>query len=1590
MLKRVLKIIRNTVIIITGLLLLLMLLVNLTPVQNFLARRATAILAHKLKTKVEIRHIRIDFLNHVLLQGLYIQDRAGDTLLYAGEARVRITDWFFLKKERPVIKYIGLHRTYGHLYRTASSDQWNYQFIIDAFDSGPKSTNQKQNDFELDLKKLDVSDTRFHMDDAWTGSDFDIDIGKVVINADDVDLKKKEAVIGKIAIEGVSVSIKDYDGGRPSRPKKVNNTMIDTTAFNTEGWLFSVQQLSLKDCGFQLNSSGRKPDEGEFDPEHIGISAIQIEAKDIAIVQDTIKGRINLLAAKERSGLQVKKMSADVTVSPNASVCDHLYLETNNSRLQHYYAMHYTRFPDFTEYVDKVIMSAELTNSHVDSRDIAYFAPVLRKYPTIIEVSGKIAGTVDSLNGANLAVTDGNTYIRGDITMLGLPDINTTFIRYQNGEIFTTNGYVFRYAPQLKNDPNIDLQQLTYAYYNGDFVGYIDNFAANGILKTNLGTIQSDIKLNIPDMNAKGAVYSGTLASSGFNIGALLRQPLLGNIALHANVSGKAFDPHAASVTINGKIDRMDLNGYSYKNINAEGVLAHKKFEGQVLVDDPNLALAFYGSIDFSQPQLHINATANLLQSDLQALHLTKDSILATADFDLNYIGNNIDDFSGYAKLYNINLIRNQHRLDIDSVYLNSAMEDGQKLLTVQSNDVEARIKGDYQLTNLPYSVQYYISGYLPNYIKAPVKNAPPQNLTFTVITKNIDSLLGVLTPKIRGFNNSQLTGTLNTSLQQLSLKGRVPYGYISGIHINDLNLNANGNFNQLALNAEIDKVTLGNNMLSASMSVGTQLGNDSLSFNISTTSDDAIGTANINGNAFARGDSLFLKLQPSEFYLNQNRWEIPSGNYFVFSGNYLLIKNLYLNSGLQQIAVATENESTTQSLNIDVKELDLFLLGNLAGLASYQPDGRINGGIKIDHLFSGLELRSNLIATNVKLGSDTIGTINLSGNYNERRKIITLDPQSGIFNGRATIRTAGSMSFDSTNRQLLHGYIQFSNAELVWLSPFVTGFLSNMKGTVDGTINIDGSALHPDVNGSLALNNAGTKIDLTGTYYTIPAATISIDNENIDFGKTILNDVYGNTATLTGGIKHERFRNMRFNRVQVTSPQFEVLNLKDYENNTFYGNLIANVASLTLSGTFDDIRMNIRAAPAARSHIYIPVKSTSDINSYSYVSFKSYGTEQVIKTQSKNKFSLTLTGDMNPLAEITLVLDPSTGDMINARGNGNITLNIPAGDDIKMYGNYDIDEGDYTFTFRQLYFKRNFIINSGSRIAFNGPINNTSLSINAVYTTKARLIDLLLDKEKSIIPDNELRDAKTAQNVNVLLYMTGSLSEPKLTFSIDLPEKRSEGTLAYQKLKRLNQSDRELFDQVASLLLINTFIPPEGVTGSTALSGGINNISEILSTTASSQLTNVVNKLLGDPNLAVELKYKNYNLSDPSIYGGINRNEVSVNVRKTLFKDRLIVELGSAYDWGRPTSASNSSSNLNLAGDFRVQYLLSEDGRVRLNAFRTSNFDVLINDNVYRGGVGISYRKTFNNFYELFHKKQMRRRPEEVQNDSTQVKGTL
>lgn len=1563
----------------TGFIILLVILVNLTPVQNFLAQKAVSYLSGKLGTRVSLKHVRINLLNSATLEGLYIADQHQDTLLYAGEAELKITDWFFLKKN-PVISYVGLKNAYINLHRKRGSDQWNYQFVIDAFASGtPTPEKKNQGKLDMDLRDVTLQAVRFHMVDEWTGSDMIGEARAFDIHARKIDFNKKIIDIRSVSGKEVLFGLRDYKGGRPPSKKTQSIPVVDTTAFNSGLWKVSLDQLVLEQSRFFLEDPETKAPAGFFDATHMDVIGIDFDVRNISITGDTLKADLHMLRGKERCGLVINKMAAKVSVTPNISECKDLILETANSHLGNYYAMRYKRFPDFLDYINRVVMVASLEHSEVGVQDIVFFAPALERFKRIsVAISGKSNGTVAKLKVMDLDLHDGLTRLKGDLSMDGLPDIDKTFIEFRNGQIQTNGAAAFLYVPELRNQKSIDLGAISALDFKGGFSGLISDFKASGDIYSNLGRVKADVNMKFPVQGL--STYAGTLSTVNFDIGKLLRQDIAGKNTVDLEIKGKGFDANTASIGIKGQIRAAELSGYNYRDIAVDGTLAAKKFEGKLLSGDPNLIMDFNGTVDFSGAQPLFNVYTRVGHMDAKALGFTNEHIVASADMKLDFTGSNIDDFIGSAYLYNMNISRDSVRLNIDSLQLLSSVSDGNnKQLILSTNEVNVTVSGRFSIMDLPQSAQMFLSYYLPQYVKRPARVNEQQNLQFDIRANDPGDMISLLNRSVKVGTGMHLTGAMDMKNQQLSFNGTIPSLAYGNLKLNNIQINSSGTYAGLKLEAIANGIRAGDNDVASTVQFQTNIYQDTARFQLLTTTPTSIGSAELNGIAYADRDSFFLSILPSEFYLNQARWEIAPGNEIVFARNYISLKDVNVTSGLQSIRINADGNAVPGNATVKIKNFDIAPLNTILGMQNMNLDGRINGEFEVLSLLRDQVINFDVSARDLRINMDTLGEVRAAGSYEVAKSLITLKNESGLSYKDSKASLTGIYSFDPQSKEHIDAHIRMDHANVNWAQPFLAGYVHNLSGNISGVISIKGNASDPVTTGSVELENVGFAPDITGAHYTIKGATIGVSDTKFDLGAITVTDDDGREGILSGSILHNRLSKVNF-RLNMRSDNIKVVDLKDYQNSNFYGDVQASV-QLRLSGPANNLNLNIFATPQKNSHLFIPIGYGSDVGQYDYIRFKQYGEEQTLKDRSRNKFNIRIDAIATPDLEATIILDPATGDQIWAKGSGNIILEIPSDGEMKMNGNYIIDEGKYNFSFKQLQvlnYKRQFTINSNSVIKWNGDIADADLDVTAYAQIKARLYDLIINEVDRVgLLQSEIRDAQIMQMVNVNMNMKGSLKEPDLRFKLDLAENRSVGTYAYQKLQRINMDDRELLNQVASLLLLEQFVPPEGISNSNAVtSGTINNMSELISSAASSQVTNFANKILGMEDLYIGLRYKNYNLTDNSIANNINRNEAGINLRKNFLNNRLIVEVGGVYDWGRNNGTELTT---NLAGDFRVQYLLTEDGRIRFNVFRTSNYDAVFSQLIGRQGVGLSYRKSFNGLLDLFRSQEKIRREQEA-----------
>lgn len=129
----------------------------------------------------------------------------------------------------------------------------------------------------------------------------------------------------------------------------------------------------------------------------------------------------------------------------------------------------------------------------------------------------------------------------------------------------------------------------------------------------------------------------------------------------------------------------------------------------------------------------------------------------------------------------------------------------------------------------------------------------------------------------------------------------------------------------------------------------------------------------------------------------------------------------------------------------------------------------------------------------------------------------------------------------------------------------------------------------------------------------------------------------------------------------------------------------------------------------------------------------------------------------------------------------------------MNLYGNYVVDHGIYKLTIQNII-KRDFTFKQGGTITFGGDPSNASLNLEAQYMLNSvNLADLQLGRRFS---GNNIR-------VNCLMKVTGTPSDPKVDFDMDMPTVSAD---VKQMIYSIINSEDEMKQQVLYLLAVGRF----------------------------------------------------------------------------------------------------------------------------------------------------------------------------------------
>ena len=1381
--------------------------------------------------------------------------------------------------------------------------------------------------------------------------------------------------LGKVQMSDFDVSLVQYSGDSALNYQFIADFFAgDGTSDSTVAKLYpvTVQNLLLDNGKFvyQIEESTSDSIVG-MDYNNLVINEIMLDARDVLLLGDSVNASIRALKAREKSGLELRNLKAELKMGAHGLQAGDFKLVTEKSAVHMDLDLHYSGYGDFIEFIDSVQIQAAVQPSTLDLSEIGAFAAIMYEMPDVVSFAGNVEGTVADFEANEMSFSFGeSTSFLGDISMRGLPDFFTSDILLNVHRFETNAADIESFAIPIEGRylqlPSI-FNALGQLRVDGRFEGKYEDFKANSFVQTEIGKLKADL---IYRLNPRTGLphYSATVVTTDLDLGILLDQnALLGKLNLDARLRGSGLTPQTADARLVSNIRSIGLQNNVFENIEITAEIADSFAELGFSVLEPEIGLEFLATVDLKQEQPFFYIDALLHNSDLHRLNIIDgDSIsqLAT-NLHAKFSGLNPDTFSGEISLSDLDYRTSSGEIKVKALKL-SVMDDaylGRKLL-VASDFFDFEMGGMFQLSTIVSSFKSYLNHYMAfKMLEKPIEisESVEQDFYFNLKFKNFNPVLAFLFPTMTMANQTSLSGvftqrnhTLNTTFRSEWIRlGEIlfeaPYLLIQS---DEQDARLDFEMKDLILKKASSEDVIDFGMQSPKLSLNAA--SDSLNFKLSWDNqrENMLNKGLVNGLYFLdqRKDGN-LSLAFNEVIVNDSVLKLSPGNLIQFREDVTRIEKFNLQLGKSQLGLQGSIPLREEdSLIVSFNEWNISAFDVLTGTAGFDLDGVINGDLVLSNIVNNPYFSSNLHINGLGLNNERIGEARLLSNWSNLDKSIYANVQIINTGNRSNSRVLNLRGFYYPTREKdnLSIDLTLENFRLKFLNQFFEGIISQLEGIASGEFTIRGEINKPVIKGSLELLRTAFLIDYLNVKYSLQHK-VDVKPGLIPIENLIMFDSAGNQATVNGTITNNYLTDWAFD-LKIKPSTLLALNTGPKQNELFYGSAVAT-GDVLIKGPLENIEMGITALTNKGTAIVIPLNTAGSVGSSDFIRFvntarydaadsMTYFTKPIVG--SGTGFNINLNAEITPDASVKIFLPYDMGTL-EATGSGNLALGVNNSGAFTLNGDYFVRDGLFTFTFENLLKKR-FSLMEGGRITWTGDPYEADLDVKGVYRVKASLAGLGIDTTSSL---------RNRINVDCIIHLTNGLFNPDIGFSFALPGADAD---IEQKVFSVidTTNDAAMTQQMVSLLVLGSFASTN--LGNSSLT---NSTFEMIS----GQLSGLLSQISKDFDIGL-----NYRPGD-----ALTNEELEVALSTQLFNDRVSIE----GNFGVSNNKNVSQSASNIVGDVDVSVKLNADGSFRLRAFNHSNhsswlsYGVFDNYSPYTQGIGISYRQEFDAFNEIFRRKK-------------------
>ncbi|TXD46678.1 translocation/assembly module TamB [Polaribacter sp. IC073] len=1386
-------------------------------------------------------------------------------------------------------------------------------------------------------------------------------------------LSAKKVLVSEILLEDIVLEdayyyMKTYKG------ETEDNMAVFIDGFNNDRpkdslespFILKANNVYIQNLDFKLiNENNTNP---------LSFSALSIggNVQDMAIIGSDFSTNARGLYFKTNEGLQVTNLTTNYTFTREAMRFDNTKLETQNSSVIGDILFTYKR-EDLTDFNNKVTIKAAFKESKLKVLDLKKFYNELNGND-VISFSGKMNGKLNNFNLKNLNLsTKKGIKLNGNLSFKNAVNTEKGFVF--KGDL---NNLTATYS-ELKNIlPNVlgktlpsEFGKLGQFKIRGKVTVSPSKMKATVALKSQIGSVITDLEINnIEEIDT--ASYTGDVALVGFNIGAFFNDPLFGKVSLKGAVNGSGFKLDNINTKFVGNISELNFNGYTYKNIIANGQYQNNKFDGDLVIDDVNFKMKFNGLADLSSEVQKFDFNSDISYLNLRETNLfTRDTIsIVKGKIALDVEGNTFDDIIGKAVFKNVLYTNQKKEYSFEEFTVTSSIKDSIKTIDVGSEDIaQGYITGKFSFSELPKVAQNALGSIYTNY--KPYQVAPNQFLDFNFTVYN--QIVNVFFPKVSIDDKTKIKGKINSDSDLFRLNFNSPRIDAYGTEVKVISLrtdNSNPLYNTSLTADEVN--TAYYNIYKLNLLNRTE--NDTLYFkSIFKGGDQKNEDFNLDFfYTFNPEGKSVLGFEKSSFIFKENTWNINPDHKNTDKITFDLKKNEFSFSQFKLVSGEQKIEFTGNLIGTEEKILladftKVKLQSFLPKIDSLDLKGVLSGHLDFVQEKGVYAPEGSLTVKDFEVNNFKQGDlfVNIKGDNSYEKYSVNLSIEHKDVKSIAAI---GALDF-SLERPIIDLSVFLEEFELDAFSPLGQDVLSSLRGTASGEFTLRGFLSNPDMEGSLRLKNAGLKFPYLNVDYDFEGeSVITLLQQSFIFEDFKLLDTKNKTrGVLEGDISHSNF-NKWFLRLKIAGDNLMVLDTESREEALYYGTAYIDGAA-DIFGLTDRLTIEVNAKTMPGTIFVLPLKDVETVDSFSLIHFKSDETkvkerQKEIALEALKGLSLNIDLEVTKDAVAQVVIDEVYGSQLSGRGIGNLQIEIDTRGKFNMYGDYAVDSGVYDFKYGG-FVNKPFVIQKGGTVSWNGDPADANLDVTAVYKAKAN-------------PGVLLENFNSNRNIEVDLVarITGGLFNSKQELDIQLTN--VDPTIANELEFVLNDNNvNEKTTQFISLLAFGNFANPDKVNF---------DANATITSTASSAIAAAFSSLLSSPDSKFQLGVDYQQGQNNSDLDRLNiDNQVDLSV-STQVSERVIINGKVGVPIGTQTQSS-------VVGEVKVEVLLNKEGNFRGVIFNRQNeIQYTIEDQGYTQGIGLSYQVNFNTLSGLLRrlglkKKRGLKASETVKKDTTRTK---